>query len=155
MNTTTHVRYKLFETSLVRNAGLLVARLLLAGLFLHEGAFLVANFAGASAAMAKLNVPPLLLALTAALQLVAGLAILFGVQLRLAALGLGLFCVATALMFHTNFAVRNELLHFEKDLAITGGMFVLALCGGGGWTITRFWPFSGRLARPPIRPSAA
>ena len=39
---------------------------------------------------------------------------------------LGLFRLTTAALFHTNFAIRNELLHFEKDLAIAGGMFVLA-----------------------------
>lgn len=44
---------------------------------------------------------------------------------RLAALTLGLFCIATATLFHTNFGNRNELLHFEKDLAIAGGLFAL------------------------------
>jgi len=46
------------------------------------------------------------------------------------------FCLATAFLFHTNFAVRNELLHFEKDLAIAGGMFVLMVCGAGRWSST-------------------
>jgi len=31
--------------------------------------------------------------------------------------------------------VRNELLHFEKDLAIAGGMFVLMVCGAGRWSV--------------------
>jgi putative oxidoreductase len=48
---------------------------------------------------------------------------------------LSLFCLATAFLFHTNFAVRNELLHFEKDLAIAGGMFVLVVCGAGRWSV--------------------
>jgi len=46
-----------------------------------------------------------------------------------------LFCLATAILFHTNFAVRNELLHFEKDLAIAGGMFILTLRGVGGYSL--------------------
>jgi hypothetical protein len=38
-------------------------------------------------------------------------------------------------LFHTNFASRNELLHFEKDLAIAGGTFVLMLRGAGGYSL--------------------
>ena len=48
---------------------------------------------------------------------------------------MGLFCLATAILFHTNFANRNELLHFEKDLALAGGMFVLMLRGAGGYSV--------------------
>jgi uncharacterized membrane protein YphA (DoxX/SURF4 family) len=43
-------------------------------------------------------------------------AIAVGWHARFGAVALGLFCLATAILFHTNFAVRNELLHFEKDL---------------------------------------
>jgi putative oxidoreductase len=66
------------------------------------------------------------------------LAIAIGWHARLGAAALGLFCVATAILFHTNFASRNELLHFEKDLAIAGGMFVLMLRGAGGLSIDAF-----------------
>ena len=43
--------------------------------------------------------------------------------------------LATAILFHTNLASRNELLHFEKDLAIAGGMLLLMLRGAGGWSV--------------------
>src|SRR5580704_10376641 len=58
-----------------------------------------------------------------------------GWHARLGAAALGLFCLATAILFHTNFANRNELLHFEKDLAIAGGMFILMLRGAGGYSV--------------------
>jgi putative oxidoreductase len=117
------------------NLVLLASRLLLAWIFLHEGVFLAMNFATAAAGMAKLGVPGPALVLVIALQLVAGIAITVGWNARGGAAALGLFCVATALLFHTNFASRNELLHFEKDLAISGGMFVLMLCGPGDWSV--------------------
>jgi len=113
------------------NVVLLASRLLLAWIFVHEGAFLAMNFVAASAGMAKMGVPAAALVPTIALQLVAGLAIAIGWHARLGAAALSLFCVATAILFHTNFASRNELLHFEKDLAIAGGMFVLMLRGAG------------------------
>ncbi|TGW06820.1 DoxX family protein, partial [Mesorhizobium sp. M2D.F.Ca.ET.145.01.1.1] len=49
--------------------------------------------------------------------------------------------LATAMLFHTNFASQNELLHFEKDLAISGGMFVLAAAGAGRFSVV--WVLSG------------
>jgi len=120
------------------NAVLLAGRLLLAWIFVHEGASLAANFDAASAGMAKMGVPAAALIPTIALQLVAGLAIALGWHARLGAAALGLFCVATAFLFHNNFANRNELLHFEKDLAIAGGMFVLMLRGAGGLSVDSF-----------------
>ena len=117
------------------DAILLVSRLLLAWLFVHEGAFLVVNFGAASASMAKLGVPALALIATIALQLVAGIAMAIGWHARPGAAALGLFCLVTAIRFHNNLAVRNELLHFEKDLAIAGGLFLLAVRGTGRWSL--------------------
>jgi putative oxidoreductase len=119
----------------VRDGLLLLARVLLAWIFVHEGFSLAANPDGTFAAMAKLGVPGPLAAATILLQLGAGFAIAVGWQTRAAALSLGLFCVATAVIVHTNFAARNELLHFEKDLAIAGGMLALAIGGPGRFAL--------------------
>lgn len=117
------------------NIILLASRLLLAWIFVHEGATLAANFDAASANMAKIGVPGPVLIPTIALQLVAGIAIGVGWHSRFGAAALGIFCLATAILFHTKFANRNELLHFEKDLAIAGGMFALMVRGAGRWSI--------------------
>jgi putative oxidoreductase len=91
------------------NVILLASRLLLAWIFLHEGVFLATNFAAASASMAKLDVPAPALVATIGLQLVSGIAIAVGWHARLGAAALGLFCLATAILFHTKYANRNEL----------------------------------------------
>lgn len=119
----------------VANSVLLASRLLLSGVFVHEGVFLMMNFDGASAGMARLGVPPLVLVLTIALQTIAGFSILVGCQARWGSLALGAFCLATAALFHANFASRNELLQFEKDLAIAGGLFALMVRGAGRWSV--------------------
>jgi putative oxidoreductase len=111
--------------------GLLAARLLLSLIFLHEGGTLLLHFSDAVALVAKTGVMPPVLAATIALQLVAGMAVAIGWRPRAGALALALFCLATALTFHTRLSVQNELLHFEKDLAIAGGMLALAIAGGG------------------------
>jgi putative oxidoreductase len=134
------------QNTMLDNVVLLASRLLLAWIFVHEGAFLAVNFGAASAGMAKIGVPALALIPTIGLQLVAGIAITVGWHARLAATALGLFCLATAILFHTNFANRNELLHFEKDLAIAGGMFLLMLRGAGGLSVDGYARQSARAA---------
>jgi putative oxidoreductase len=118
-----------------RNAVLLAARLLLAFIFVHESVFLILNFDGAASATSKMGVPTVAFIATIVLQLFAGMAIALGIFTRLGAAALALFCFLTAFMFHTHFGVRDELLHFEKDLAIAGGLLVLALHGVGDWSV--------------------
>jgi putative oxidoreductase len=88
-------------------------------------------------------VPSLLLPLVIALQLGGGALIAAGIMTRFAALPFAAFCVLTAILFHWQFADRNQLLHFQKDLAIAGGFLVLACCGPGNWSIGRYLTRSG------------
>ena len=114
---------------------LFVARLLMAFIFVHEAIFVTMNFAAAAAGMAKLGVPEPLLVTTLLLQLGAGLALVFGLLTRPAAGSLALFCISTAVLFHNDFAVRDELLHFQKDLGMAGGLLVLVVRGAGAWSL--------------------
>src|SRR5208282_3757922 len=98
--------------------------------------------------MAKMGVPSFLLIATIALQLLAGIAIALGWQARLGRAALGVFCLATAILFDHNFDNRNELLHFEKDVAIAGGMFVLMVRGAGAWCIDGL-SYARKLAEAP------
>jgi putative oxidoreductase len=118
-----------------RNAVLLAARLLLAFIFIHESVFLILNFDSAASATSKMGVPNVAFVATIVLQFFAGMAIALGIFTRFGAAALAIFCFLTAFMFHTHFGVRDELLHFEKDLAIAGGLLVLALHGVGDWSI--------------------
>ena len=79
------------QNSTIDNVVLLASRLLLAWIFVHEGAFLVMNFAAASASMAKTGVPALALVATIGLQLVAGIAIAVGWNASFGAATLGCF----------------------------------------------------------------
>ncbi|AGS23470.1 DoxX family protein [Rhizobium etli] len=114
---------------------LLLGRLLLALIFLHEGSSLAADLATTIDTFAKLGLSAPVAFATIALQIGAGISVAAGFFGRLGATALALFCLATAFLFHTNFASQNELLHFEKDLAIAGGMFVLAASGAGSISV--------------------
>ena len=55
-------------------------------------------------------------------------------------LALAGFCAVTAVVFHAKLGIRNELLHFEKDLAIAGDLLVLYAHGAGRWALDAFRP---------------
>ena len=116
------------------SVGLLVGRLLLALIFVHEGWSIIGNYSGAAAYMQKFGVPDMLLPAVIALQLGGGLLIAAGLLTRVFAAAFAVFCLLTAFLFHWQFADGNQLLHFEKDLAIAGGFLVLAISGPGEWT---------------------
>lgn len=118
-----------------KNAAALAGRLLLAAIFLLEGWSKLNGYAGAVAYMDKHGVPPALLPLVIAIELGAGAMIAIGWQTRLAALALALFCVLAALLFHADLGDRNQILHLEKDLAIAGGLLVLAAFGAGRYAL--------------------
>ncbi|TMJ39988.1 MAG: DoxX family protein [Alphaproteobacteria bacterium] len=120
------------------DAILLAGRLLLSLIFVHEGVTLAIHFEGTVKAMATLGIGLPLVVAIIALQLGAGLSVGLGLLARIGAVLLGLFSLATAGLFHTNFANQNELMHFEKDLAMSGGMFILAAAGAGALSLDRF-----------------
>ena len=122
-------------TATYRDAALLAGRLLLASLFILEGWGKLRGYAGAAGYMDKFGIPGQLLPLVILAEIGGGLCIAAGWQSRWAALALAAFSVIAAVVFHANFADRNQVLHFEKDLAIAGGFLVLFACGAGAWSI--------------------
>jgi putative oxidoreductase len=118
-----------------RDAAALAGRLLIAALFLIDGWSKVRGYAPAVAYMEKFSVPGLLLPAVIGVELGGGLLLVAGWQTRLAALALSAFCILAALLFHSNFDDRNQLLHFQKDLAIAGGLLALFAFGPGRFSI--------------------
>lgn len=109
------------DESGITSAGLLIGRLLLATLFLHEGFAKLVNYAAAAAYSKAFGVPGTLLPLAIAAETGCGFLIVLGLYARAAALVLSVFCAATAVLFHAKLGERSQLLHFEKNLAIAGG----------------------------------
>ena len=108
-----------------------LGRLLLAALFVSDVWTIINNYGATADYLAQFGVPPQLLPLAMVTQLGGGLLVVVGWQTRLAALALALFCIATALIFHTQSGDANEAIQFWKDLAIAGGFLVLLAHGAG------------------------
>jgi putative oxidoreductase len=120
----------------MNNAIVLLARILLAHIFLLSGfGKLGAGYAATQGYMAHMGVPGVLLPLVIALEIGGGLAVLVGFLTRWAALGLAVFCVAAALLFHRNFADQMQMIMFMKNYAMAGGFLMLYVHGAGAWSI--------------------
>ena len=114
-----------------------LGRLFLAALFILEGWSKLRGYEAAGAYMQRFSVPPLLLPAVIVVEIGGGALLAAGLWTRWAALALAVFSLLAASLFHGNFADRNQMLHFEKDLAIAGGLLVLAAFGPGRWSIDR------------------
>ena len=119
----------------IQEAAASCGRLLLAAIFLHEAWSKLTGYAASLAYMKAFGVPGWLLPFAIAAEAGCALLIVIGYRTRLAAFVLAGFCVATAVLFHTKFGDRNQLLHFEKNLAMAGGFLVLLAHGGGAWAL--------------------
>ena len=124
----------------MKDATALVARILLALIFIIAGwGKLGAGYAGTQQYMASMGVSGALLPLVIFAELGGGLGVLFGALTRLAAAGLAAFCILSALFFHTDFANQMQSIMFMKNLAIAGGMLMLAVHGAGAWSLDAWW----------------
>jgi putative oxidoreductase len=113
----------------------LIGRALLSALFLHEAWFKLWNYDWVVRYSRNAGIPGELLPLAVAVEAGGGLLVLLGLFTRCTALALAGFCLFTAVVFHNRFADINQLLHFEKNLAIAGGFLVLAAFGPGAWSL--------------------
>ena len=126
-------------SSMGLEAAAFAGRLLLAAIFLHEAWSKLTAYLAAIAYMRAFGIPGELLPFAIAVELGCGLLIVCGYHTRAAALALAGFCLATAVLFHSKLGDRNQLLHFEKDVAIAGGLLVLFAHGAGGWALDALW----------------
>jgi len=113
-----------------------VARILLAHIFILAGLNKIgAGYAGTQGYMEAMGVTGMLLPLVILVEIGAGLAVLVGWQTRWAALGLAGFTVIAALIFHSNLGEQIQMIMFMKNLAITGGLLLLAEHGAGAYSL--------------------
>src|SRR4051794_9205203 len=105
------------------NLSLLIGRVLMSIMFIHAGwgKLLAASTTQAAFGQRGLPVPVLAWLIAVVVELIGGLALLFGLFTRITGLVLAIWCIATALIAHTNFADRNQEIHFFKNIALAGG----------------------------------
>lgn len=113
----------------------LIARILLALLFIMAGLGKLGNVEGFAGFMASGGVPAFLAWPVIAFEILGGVALLVGFQTRLVALALGGFCLVSGALYHFVPADQMQMTMFMKNIALTGGYLALALTGGGAWSV--------------------
>jgi putative oxidoreductase len=106
-------------------------RVLLAVIFILAGLGKIPAPDGSIGYMEAFGVPGVLFWPTVLVEVVGGVLLLVGFKARWAAVALGAFTLATALIFHTDFSNQMEMTSFLKNLAITGGMLYVFAHGAG------------------------
>lgn len=120
----------------------LIGRVLIVALFLPAGLSKMAGFEGTLGYFASLGIPAptFALAFTIAIEVVGSIALLVGYRTSLVAIIMALFTLAAAVTGHAFWAAPADAafiaqLLFFKNIAVMGGLLVLASTGAGGFSI--------------------
>jgi putative oxidoreductase len=123
------------------NAAALIGRILICLLFVLGGWGKLMAPAATQAMFAKQGLPLVEAAwvLAVMIELGGGLLILLGLFTRPVAFILAVWCVATALIAHTNLADRAQEINFFKNMGLTGGFLYIAAFGARAWSLDTWW----------------
>ena len=115
----------------------LFGRVLISALFFLNGIFKINNYEGTISWMESFGLPGVLIIPAIALEIIGPILIVIGYQTRIAAAGLSLFCFATAIIFHNDFADQVQLTAFLKNIALAGGFLFLVVNGAKGFCLDK------------------
>lgn len=136
-NTTAGNELPSVRAASVQNTLALLARVLLSLIFILSGFSKMADPSGTIAyiQMVGLPFPTLAYAGAVATEVIGGIALVVGFQTRLVALGVAGFSMVTALLFHSQLSDLNQFIHFFKNVAMTGGLLLIAAFGAGAFSV--------------------
>lgn len=129
-----------------RQFGPLIGRLLISNIFILSGFNKLNSFSATAAYMAT-KMPALddsfiqaLLVATILIELGGGVMFLLGIYARYAAAAILAFLIPVTWIFHGYWGLpteqmRMELLQFQKNLAIMGGLAYIIACGAGSMSV--------------------
>lgn len=120
----------------------LLGRIAIAALFLPAGLNKLMGMEGVTGYFASLGLPvvAVLVWVVIAIEVLGGLALILGYKTRLVAIGLAIFTVLASIVGHAFWAAPVDAafiaqLLFFKNMAVTGGLLILASSGAGSISI--------------------
>tara|TARA_Y100001970_G_C14076570_1_gene772322 strand:- start:222 stop:599 length:378 start_codon:yes stop_codon:yes gene_type:complete len=114
-----------------------VGRLLIANIFLIDGINKISYYEGVAEWMFLKGVPEYLLPLVILLEIGGALAIILGWRVKLFSLLFFVFCILTAIIFHSDFTNNMDKVIFMKNMSMAGGFLFLFLHGGGDFSLDK------------------
>lgn len=122
----------------------LLARILIAQIFLLSGVGKIGGFAQTAAGMADKGLPmaEVLLVVTIIIEIGGSLMILFGWRARIAALLLFLWMIPVTFVFHNFWAMPENMkmvqqIMFQKNLVMMGAMLYIVAFGPGPFSLRK------------------
>ena len=115
----------------------LTGRVFISGVFLLSGFNKIVNYDGTVGWMESFGLSGFLLVPAIILEILAPILIIIGYQTRISAGALSLFCVSTAVIFHTDFSDQMQLIAFMKNIALAGGFLFLVVNGAKGYCLDK------------------
>jgi putative oxidoreductase len=120
----------------------LIGRILLSVVFIFGGIGKILGFSMEEGFIAAkhLPLPAVALGIAMIIELAGGLAILAGLHTKFAAWIVFLYMIPITFLFHNFWAMQGpdrlaNMIHFEKNLAIMGGLLILATFGAGAYSV--------------------
>ena len=113
----------------------LIGRILISLVFLLSGVSKIINYDDTFIWMEDYGVAGIFLIPTIILEIVAPILVIIGYQVRISAVLLGMFCIATAIIFSSDFSDQMQIVGFLKNLGLAGGFLFLAINGSRKYSI--------------------
>ena len=113
----------------------LIGRILISALFLLNGIFKINNYDGTIGWMESFDMPGILIIPAIILEIAGPILIIIGYKTKLAAGLLSLFCIATAVIFHNDFADQMQFTSFLKNIALAGGFLLIVVNGAKDFSL--------------------
>ena len=114
-----------------------IGRVLIGLPFVMSGLGKLAAYGPTTAMIAAVSLPvaPLAYLVAVVFELGGGLLLLAGYKVRPVALALAVFCVVAGVAFHSNFADKNQMIHFLKNVMMAGGLLQIVAFGAGALSL--------------------
>ena len=115
----------------------LIGRIFISLIFLLSGYNKIFNYGDTVDWMEGFGVPGFLLWPAIIFEIILPILVIIGYRTQISAILLAVFCIATALIFHFDFANQMQTIAFLKNLGLAGGFLFIAAHGPKDWAIDK------------------
>ena len=115
----------------------LVARVFISLIFLLSGINKIGNYEGTVGWMESLGMPGIFLIPTIILEISAPILIMVGYKVKISAALLSVFCVTTAIIFHSDFSDQMQFISFMKNIGLAGGFLFIVVNGAKDFSLDK------------------
>ena len=115
----------------------LIGRIFISLIFLLSGYNKIFNYRDTVTWMEGFGIPGFLLWPAIVLEIIFPVLVIIGYRTKISAILLSIFCIATALIFHFDFANQMQTIAFLKNLGLAGGFLIIAAHGPKDWAVDK------------------